>query len=126
MAGSRIFMPGRVPGLLGVPLMMQNRHVGNWEQPALQIAASFAPDAFQEGAFQSDLAASDPTEAFVERYRKLPEKDQQAIKEGLLSACLLLATWIFTLANEDRGAAMIALCGLLLSIYSLWNKIEDI
>jgi hypothetical protein len=79
------------------PIMRQNALLAR--RRAVEIAASFAPEAFQDDAFQT----TDP-ETFLERYRTLPEKDQNAITEGLVASFLSLAAWIYTLPNENSAA----------------------
>jgi hypothetical protein len=111
--------PGLPPGLMQSQGRIPRPQL--MEAQAVAVAASFAPDAFQGDAFQTS-----DTETFLERYRGLSEKDQDAIKEGLLLSLVALGDWIYALANEDKGQSMIALCFLVIGMYFLLKKITDV
>jgi len=111
-------MPGSVPGRPGVPLMIRQGGLGVWEQPTIQLAASFAPEAFQSNAFR--------TQEFFDRYKTLSQDEQQAIKEGLLAALGALLPVIYAVYKRDASGAVIALYGLAFSIYVLWNKLDKL
>jgi hypothetical protein len=69
--------------------------------------------------------AENPTEAFLERYRRLTTDEQRTIKVRMATAILGLGEFTHSLIKQDATGCAFALLRLLLALYELKSKLEN-